>query len=121
MKIITIALAAALLGTSGAAVAQSAGDAQCLILSNAFAKSAKDDQQKKVAEASMYFYLGRIGDGMSGPQLKALRDAQAKSINEKTAATAMNGCVQAVESKINLVESVAKPAQQPAPPPPKKK
>lgn len=116
MKTVSIALAAALLMTSGTAAAQSAGDAQCLILSNAFAKSAKDDTQKKAAEAAMYFYLGRISEGASGPQLKALLEAQGKTISQANAATTMNGCVKALESKISLVESVSTPPQAPAAP-----
>ena len=119
MKTVTIAIAAALLVTSGGAAAQSASDAQCLILSNAFAKSAKEDQQKKAAEASMYFYLGRISEGTTPTQLKALLEAQAKAISDKTAAAAMNNCVKTVEGKINLIESVSKPAEQPATPPKK--
>src|SRR6185369_1581150 len=47
MKLFSIALATALLTMSGAAAAQSASDAQCLILSNAFATGTKDPQQQK--------------------------------------------------------------------------
>jgi hypothetical protein len=111
MKAITIALATALLATSGAAAAQSASDAQCLILSNAFAKSAKDAQQKSAAEAAQYFYLGRISDGMTAAQLKTLLETQAKTISEKTAADMMTNCVRAVGAKVSLVQSVAKPAE----------
>src|SRR4051794_17028236 len=98
MKLVSIALATALLTVSGAAAAQNASDAQCLILSNAFAKNTKDPQQQKAAEASMYFYLGRISGGSSSPaQLKSLLDAQAKLITQQTAPTTMNNCVKTLE------------------------
>ena len=43
-------------------MAQSANDLQCLLVSNAFAKNATDANQQKAAEASLYFYLGRVSD-----------------------------------------------------------
>jgi len=115
MKAVTLALAAALLTSGTAAVAQSANDAQCLIVSNAFAKGAKDANQQKAAEASMYFYLGRINDSMSSAQLKTLLEAQAKTLTDATAGTTMDKCVQAIQSKVQLIQSFAPPpAQQPA-------
>ena len=74
MKVLPIlATAAALLMTSAEASAQTATDARCIILSNAFAKAGKDADAQKLAEATLYFYLGRI-NMTSGPQLKALLD-----------------------------------------------
>ena len=119
MKTITLGLAAALLMSSGTVVAQTATDAQCLIVSNAFANSSTDDNQKKAAEASVYFYLGRVSDRMTAPQLKTLLDTQAKTITDKTAADTMNACVHAIQAKVQLLQSLApkapaaKPQQQP--------
>ena len=110
MKTIALALAAALLATSGTAIAQSASDAQCLIVSNAFAANSTDANQKKAAEASVYFYLGRVSDKITGPQLKTLLDAQSKTLTDKTAATTMNNCVHAIEAKVELLQSFAAPA-----------
>jgi hypothetical protein len=123
MKTVTIALGAALLATSGAAAAQSATDAQCLILSNLFAKTIKDAQQQDAAKAAFYFYLGRIRDTATAAQLKALLDTQGKTITEKTAGDTMNKCVQGLEAKVELLQSLApaKPAQQPPQPQPQKK
>jgi len=121
MKSIRIAVAAALLMTSGGALAQSAKDAQCLILSNAFAQDTKDTNAQKLAEASMYFYLGRIAEGETATQLKTLLDAQAKTIDEKTAGGLMNTCISGFKAKMDLVQSLApKPPAQPATPPKKK-
>jgi hypothetical protein len=117
MKSIRIAVAAALLMTSGGALAQSAKDAQCLILSNAFAQDTKDTNAQKLAEASMYFYLGRIAEGETATQLKTLLDAQAKTIDEKTAGGLMNTCINGFKAKMDLVQSLA--PKQPATPPKK--
>jgi hypothetical protein len=110
MKTLAIALAAALLSSSGTAIAQSANDVQCLIVSNAFASSTTDDNQKKAAEAAVYFYLGRVGDRTTSAQLKTLLDAQSKTITDKTAGTTMNNCVHAIEAKVQLLQSLAGPA-----------
>src|SRR4051794_39360567 len=108
MKFLTISIAAALLTASGAASAQTATDAGCILVSNAFAKNSKDDNAKKLAEASLYFYLGRIGNTATAPQLKALFDQQAKTIDEKSAPVLMNACVKTFQSKMDLMQSLSK-------------
>ena len=117
MKTVTIAIGAALLVTSGAAAAQSATDAQCILLSNIFAKEAKDPKQQKAAEAAFYFYLGRVGDSATAAQLKTLFDTQGKTITDKTAGETMNKCVQGLQAKVDLLQSLApaKPAAQQTP------
>jgi hypothetical protein len=112
MKAVSIAIAAALLATSGAAAAQTASDAQCLVVSNAFATQAKDPKQKGIAEASVYFYLGRIGSQMTAPQLKTLLEAQSKTLTQANAGPTMNKCAAAIQAKVNMLESLApaKPA-----------
>jgi hypothetical protein len=121
MTLPRIALAAALLLSSGAAVAQSATDAGCILLSNAFAKNAKDANAQKAAEVSLYFYLGRIGGGMTATQLKALFDQQSKTITTASAPTMMSACVKAIQTKVDLLQSLAgpPPAQSTQPQPPK--
>jgi hypothetical protein len=118
MKLPTIALGAALLATSGAAAAQSATDARCILLSNVFAQQAKDANAQKAAEASLYFYLGRIGSGATAAQMKALFEAQGKTITQANAGSLMGDCAKAVQAKVDLLQSLA-PAQQPKPAPPK--
>lgn len=112
MKFTHIAVAAALLMTGQAATAQSATDAGCIIVSNAYMKAAKEAQAQKLAEASLYFYLGRIKDGTTAAQLKALFDAQAKTINDTTAPNMMNACLKGLQAKAELAQSAS-----PAPPP----
>jgi hypothetical protein len=118
-----IAIAAALLTTSGAAAAQTATDASCFLLSNVFARSSSDAGAKKAAEAASYFYLGRIGSQATAAQLKALFDKQAGTITDATAPTMMAACIKELQSKAQLVQSLA-PKQPTQPPqaqqPPKK-
>ncbi len=116
MKIARIAIAAALLTASGGAAAQSATDLGCLLISNAFAKDAKDANAQKLAQASVYFYLGRIGTSATAAQLKAQMDAQAKTITQANAGAKMNACVQDFQSKMQLVESLGPGPAKPAAP-----
>lgn len=118
MKTLRITVAAALLASGGAAAAQSATDARCILLSSAFAKEAKDAQAQKVAEATFYFYLGRIGPAASAAQLKTVLDAQVKTLTDATAGGQMNDCVKGLQSKVALVQSLSTPP--PAATPPKK-
>jgi hypothetical protein len=107
MKTLNVAFAVALLATGGAATAQTASDAQCLVVSNAFASQVKEPQAQKVAEASVYFYLGRVANSMTAPQLKALLDAQAKTLTNQNAPGVMNNCAAAIQTKVNLLQSLA--------------
>ena len=114
MKPLTIALAATLLVTSGAAAAQSASDAGCILVSNAFARGAKEADQQKTAEATLYFYLGRVSDTMTATQLKALFDQQSKTLTDATAGNVMNNCVKAIQTKLQLLQSIGPAPQQPS-------
>jgi hypothetical protein len=120
MKSIHIALGAALLATSGAAAADSATDARCILLANAFAKQSKDATQQKLAEDSVYFYLGRIGGQATAAQMKALFDQQVKTITDANAGALMGECVKAVQAKVDLMQALAAqeapPAKKPANP-----
>ena len=111
MKTLNIALASALLATGGAAAAQSASDAQCIIVSNAFAGQSKDAEQKQAAQYSMYFYLGRVSGTMTAAQLKTLLDAQMKTITNANASDTMNKCFATIQSRVQLLETVGKSAQ----------
>ena len=117
MKPLSIALGAALLATSGASAAQRAGDAQCIVLASGFASHPKDANQQKIAEDSLYFYLGRVDGQPNSAQFKAALDAQAKTITDANAATLMAECVAAVKTKVELLQSIARPpAKAPANP-----
>ena len=102
MKVIDIALAAALLMTSGTAMAQSANDLQCLLVSNAFAKNANGRQPAKGGRGIALFLSWAQSATKHAAQLKTLLDAQSKLITDKTAGDTMNKCVQAIETKVQL-------------------
>lgn len=116
MKALSIALAAAVLASAGPAAAQTAGDARCIILSNVFAKQAKDADAQKAAEATLYFYLGRIGAAATAPHMKTLLEAQAKTITDANAGPLMNDCAKAVQGKVQLLQSLSPPQAQTAAP-----
>lgn len=111
MNAIKIITAAALLAPAGTAVAQSQGDAKCVLVSTAFAKSSKDADSQKAAESAYYYYVGRIGDGMSAAQLKATFDAAAKTLTNENAGPTMDGCVKAIQTKMTLLQSISTPSQ----------
>ena len=116
MKVTHFALAAALLVASGAAAAQSASDARCILLANAYAKQSKDPAAQKMAESSVYFYLGRIASQATAAQMKSLFDQQAKTITDANAGGLMGECVKGVESKIEMMQTLAaQDAPAPAP------
>jgi hypothetical protein len=113
MKLFSVAVAAALLATSGAAAAQSASDARCILLSSAFAKQNQDANAQKLAEATFYFYLGRIGASATPAQLKTLFESQGKTLSDATAGEGMNTCVKDFQSKVQMLQNLAGPAEQP--------
>jgi hypothetical protein len=114
MKATRLALAAALLTTGGAATAQTANDARCILLANAFAGQSKDANQKKVAEDSLYFYLGRIDGQPTAAQMKTVMDAQAKTLTDANAGPMMGECVKAVQAKVQLLQTLAAQSAPPA-------
>jgi hypothetical protein len=114
MKAIHITLAAALLTTSGAAAAQSATDARCILLGNVFAQQTKDADAQKLAQVSIYFYLGRIPGQTTAAQMKTLFDQQSKTITNANAGALMQDCVKPVQARIQMLQSLStppKPAQ----------
>jgi hypothetical protein len=115
MKSLRIALAASLLTTAAAASAQNATDARCILLSNAYAKAAKDANAQKLAEATFYFYLGRIGAQTTPAQLKALFDQQSKGLTDATAGGLMDSCAKELQARVQLINSVGGPPPAAAP------
>lgn len=116
MQPVSIALAAALLATGAAAAAQSASDARCIVLATGFAHQSTDANQQKIAEDTLYFYLGRVGAEVSSAEFKAALDAQAKTITDATAGTLMAECVAPVKTKVQLLQSLGTPPRPPANP-----
>jgi len=119
MKAIHLTLAGALLMASGSASAQSANDARCILLANVFAGQSKDARQQKIAEDTLYFYLGRIAGQPTSAQMKAVMDQQGKTITDANAGPLMNDCVKPVLAKVQVLQSLStgsKPAPLAQPP-----
>ena len=113
----TIFLAAiALVAPVTAASAQSATDARCIVLSNVFAREAKDAPAKQLAEASLYFYLGRLTTVPTAAQLKSALDSAGATITDTNAGSLMADCVKPVQQRIQVLADLsqqAKPKPQP--------
>ena len=117
MKMIKLIFAASLLTTGGAAAAQSATEARCIVLANVFSQTAKDENAKQLAQASLYFYLGRMTVQPTPAQMKAALDQQAKTLTDANAGQLMGDCVKPVRDKVLLLQAIS--PQQPASPPAK--
>jgi hypothetical protein len=111
---LTAASTAALLASATAATAQTATDARCILLANAFAAQSKDANQQKLAESTLYFYLGRIAGQPTTAQMKAVMDQQAKTITDANAGTLMGDCVKPLSAKVQLLQSLAPQSPPPA-------
>jgi hypothetical protein len=121
MKTIRLAAAAVLLMATTPPAAQSANDARCILLAKAFAGDSKDAKQQKIAEDTLYFYLGRIAGQPTAAQMKAAFDQQGKTITDANAGPLMNDCVKPVLAKVQVLqalstEKVAPQAQPPSKP-----
>jgi hypothetical protein len=109
MKVtLNLAAASAFFFTTGAAAAPSPTDARCVVLSNVYASDSKDPKAQKIAEASFYFYLGRIGQ-VTAPEIKAMFEQQGKTITDATAGGLMDGCVKEFQARLQLIQSLGSP------------
>jgi len=120
MKTTRLAVAAVLLMASTAAAAQSANDARCILLANAFAGDSKDAKQQKIAEDTLYFYLGRIAGQPTAAQMKAAFDQQGKTITDANAGPLMNDCVKPVLAKVQVLQALSTEKAAPQAQPPSK-
>ena len=106
---VAFALAAVTL-TAQPASAQAVNDVRCLLVSNLFAKAAKEPKAKALAEASKYYFLGKLQGRISSAQLKTRAVAEAKSITPKGAGPVMNACAKQLQGTVISVESALKQA-----------
>src|SRR4028118_38324 len=99
MKHVIMLMAAGPLFLAGApAWAQNQADLRCLMVSNFFQKSGQGDRAKKIAEATAYYYLGRIQGQFTDPQLKAALSAQAKALKGAKMGELMAQCANQMTS-----------------------
>ena len=101
--VITVALTS----FASPAQAQTASDVRCLLASNLFAKSAKEPKTRLAAEASKFFYIGRIHGRMNVSQLRAQMVAQKKAITTTNAGPIMNSCARQMEAGVKMVQGAS--------------
>lgn len=102
-----VAAGVALLASTPAA-AQATNDVKCLLASNLYSKAAKDPKARTIAEASKYFYLGRVSGRLNEPQVRAQMAAQTKTITAANSGNVMNACVRQMQGSAVMIERVGK-------------
>lgn len=103
----TLLVLAAILGSMAQpASAQAPNDVQCLMVSNFYAKSASDANARKVAEATTYFFLGRVAGRMNESQLRASLAAQQNALKRVDMNTVMQRCARTVRVSAEQVQSL---------------
>jgi len=94
MKVVKLLAVLSVASFATAASAQSVGeDVRCLMLSNVFARAAKDDKGREVAVRSALFYLGRINGRSDIRDLPGETRRAGSSIDAKVAGVQMDACV----------------------------
>jgi hypothetical protein len=86
--------------------AQSVNDIQCVLASNATGKVAKEPNIKRVAEATLHFYLGRIDGKYNEAQLAAAFTSQLSSLAGTNVGSIMQNCYQYAQQRFKLVQGV---------------
>ena len=109
IKFRSVLLVALVAGAVGAAPAraQSINDVRCVLVSNAFAKSAKDQNAKRMAEGSLYFYFGRIAGRLNDAQLRSQFLAQQKTLTARNATATMQACFANAQRSVKAAMNVA--------------
>lgn len=110
------ASAVGILLAAAPASAATAQDVRCFMLSNLFAQRAGTDQAKKLAQASGFYYLGKL-QGMGDADLRRLIAEQQKQITPANASRDMQTCARTVQASGQRIQSFApaQPAPRPAP------
>ncbi len=111
-NLIPAALAALAIVAPVPAAAQGANsDIRCLVVSNLFAKAAKEAKAKEVASSAMLFYGGRVS-ALSNAQIEAGLLAQGKLVTAANAPTTMNECAQAMNRGVQKLQTVGQSVSQ---------
>jgi hypothetical protein len=113
--IFTAAAALVALAPAQAVAQNTANDVRCLIVSNVFAKSAKEAKAKELANSAMLFYAGRVSS-LSNAQIEAGLSAQQKEVNATNAGPTMKACASAIDGALKNISAVGQKLQPPKPP-----
>ncbi|MDP9413109.1 MAG: hypothetical protein M3Q08_03240 [Pseudomonadota bacterium] len=113
MKSIPVALAiAVVLATTPAAVGAQGGgdDVRCLMVSNIFAKSAKEPKAKQIAQSAKLFYGGRASQ-LAAADIEAAMIAQKDRIDAANAGALMNACTKSMDQSLKTIQSTGQKLQ----------
>ena len=97
---------AAAAGLAAPAAAQNMNnDVRCLIVSNLFAKNAKEAKARTLASSVRLFYGGRVS-ALSAAQIQAGVVAQQKQLTPANIGTTMNGCARSMDQALKKIQAV---------------
>lgn len=110
-----LGLAAALAAGIGTAPAraQEINDVRCLLASNAATKVAKDASERRVTEATLHFYLGRLDGKFNSAQLAIAFANQLKTLNGLNIGPTMQACYRHAQQRMMFVQSVGNQLSRP--------
>jgi hypothetical protein len=104
-SIVSAALAALASVAPTQAAAQNMGsDVRCLIVSNLFAKNAKEAKARTLASSVRLFYGGRVS-ALSAAQIQSAVVAQQKQVTSANAGTTMNACAQSMDQALRKIQA----------------
>jgi hypothetical protein len=105
-RIILVALAAAAgIGSTPAAAQSASNDIRCLIVSNLFAKGAKQEKAKALASSARLFYGGRVSALPAG-QIQAGMLEQQKQLTVASSGPTMNACARGMDEALKKIQNV---------------
>ena len=81
-------------------------DVRCLMVSNVFAKGAKEANAKQVAASAMLFYGGRVSS-LSASQIQAAFALQQKQVTPANAGATMTACANAMQRSLQTLQGAA--------------
>lgn len=111
MRNARVTVALLVLAAPAAAHGQSVSDdVRCLLVSNAFAKGAQQEQARRVAGASAAFYLGRLSGRTDAGAIGSAMRTQPAGINQKNAGPVMNACAARMTQAERSLQALARTA-----------
>lgn len=105
-------LASALL-PSPAAAQSIDEDIRCMVLSNVFAKGAKDAVPREAAANSLLYYLGRVAARVPATELKSRYLAQVGALQGQALDLLMNSCFKQFRAQERAITSMSQEAAAP--------
>lgn len=93
--------------------AQGVDDVRCLLASNAATKVAKDATERRLAEATLHFYLGRLDGKFTSAQLAVAFTNQLKTLNGMNVGPTMQACYRHAQQRMMIVQNVGNQLSRP--------